>query len=89
MPIRILIYVKQGDGTGTAVMNQIRALVNEMKVDATMQMITDESMHASNGVEDTPAISVDGLMIANGWSPSRQEMKRAIEARVNGPTEYY
>ncbi len=89
MPIRILVYVKEGEGTGTAVMNQIRALVNEMKVDASLQIVTDQSMHASNGVESTPAISVDGLMVANGWAPSRQEMRRAIEARVKGPTEYY
>lgn len=89
MPIRILVFVKQGDGSGTAVMNQIRALVNEMKIEVSLQVVTDESMHASNGVEATPAISVDGLMIANGWAPSRQEMRRAIEARIKGPTEYY
>jgi len=89
MPIRILVFVRQGEGTGTAVMNQIRALINEMKVDATLQLVSDESMHAANGVEATPAISIDGLMVTNGWAPSRQELRRFIEGRIKGPTEYY
>lgn len=89
MPIRILIYTKQGEGTGTAVMNQLRALIKELKVDATIQLIADESMHAANGVVGTPAISIDGLMVANGWAPSRQELRRFIEGRTKGPTELY
>ena len=82
MAVRIEIYSKPGEGSSVAVASQIRSLVTEMRIDAGIHMITDEALHASNGVEKTPAVYVDGMMISNGWAPSRMEIKRVLEKRV-------
>ena len=77
-----MVYGKQGEGTATSVMSQIRALVSEMRADAYVQLITDESLMRMNGIEETPAVFVDGVVVSNGWSPSRTEMQRALQHRI-------
>jgi hypothetical protein len=81
MPIRILVFGTQGDGSAYAAMAQVRSLIGEMHVDASVQIITDPSQLASNGVDAPPAVSVDGFMVSNGWVPSRNELARAIRQR--------
>ncbi|MCC7477978.1 thioredoxin family protein [bacterium] len=83
MPIRILIYGREGEGSAQAAMSQIRALVGEMRIDASVQMITDPSMLTMNGVDNPPAISIDGSFISNGWVPSRNEILRALNSRLS------
>ena len=83
MPIRILIYGREGDGSAQAAMTQIRALVGELRAHATVQMITDPAMLTANGVEDPPAVQLDGLFVSNGWVPSRNELSRALKARID------
>jgi hypothetical protein len=83
MAIRILIYGQQGEGSAQAAMSQIRALVGEMRIDASVQMVTDPSLLASNGVDRTPAVNVDGLFISTGWVPSRNEIARALRSRLS------
>jgi hypothetical protein len=82
MPIRIVIFGKEGDGGAQAAMTQMRALVSELRADAGVQMVTDPQMLAANGVEKPPAISIDGLFISNGWVPSRNEIARALRSRM-------
>ena len=82
MAIRIIVYGVQGDGTAYSAMSQIRSLVNEMGVDCNVDIVTNEQMLRSNGIEDTPSVYVDGLMVATGYAPSRMQMKRAIEQRL-------
>jgi hypothetical protein len=82
MPIRVLIFGKQGDGSASAAMAQVRALIMEMRLDASAQMVTDPAQLAMNGVDGSVGVSVDGLMIANGWVPSRNEIIRAFQQRV-------
>lgn len=81
MAVRIEIFSKPGEGSSAAVMSQIRSLVSEMRVDASIHLITDEVLQAMNGVEKTPAVFIDGVMISNGWAPSRMEIWRALEKR--------
>jgi hypothetical protein len=81
MPIRILVFGKEGDGSAFAALAQVRALIGEMRLDASAQIITDEAQLRMNGVDTPPGVSVDGLMIANGWVPSRNELVRAIQQR--------
>jgi hypothetical protein len=64
-------------------MTQIRALVGEMRAAATVQMITDPGMLAANGVDQPPAVQMDGLFVSNGWVPSRNEVARALKARID------
>lgn len=82
MPIRILIYANQGDGAAQAGMNQVRALIAQLRVDATVQIVSDKGMHASNGITTPPAFTVDGVMVSHGWVPSRNELIRALSQRV-------
>jgi hypothetical protein len=83
MPIRIMIYGIQGEGSAQAAMSQIRALISEMRIDASVQMVTDPAMLAMNGVDTPPAINVDGMFISNGWVPSRNEIVRALRSRLS------
>jgi hypothetical protein len=82
MAIRVEVFSKMGEGASSAVMNQIRAVINENRFDATVQLVTEPSLLAMNGIEETPAVFVDGLMISNGWAPSRMEILRALSQRV-------
>jgi hypothetical protein len=86
MPIRILVYGKEGDGSAQAAMTQIRALVGELRAPATVQMISDPAMLTANGVDNPPAVSLDGLFVSNGWVPSRNELMRALKARIEAVT---
>ena len=83
MAVRIEIYSQPGEGTSAAVMSQIRSLVSEMRIEASIHLITDEALQATNGVEKTPAVFIDGVMLSNGWAPSRMEIKRAMEKRIS------
>ena len=86
MPIRILIFGREGEGSAQAAMTQIRALVSELKAHASVQMITDPAMLTANGVENPPAVQLDGLFVSNGWVPSRNELTRALKARIEATT---
>jgi len=81
MPMRILIFGKHGDGAAYAAMAEVRSLVAEMRLDATVQIITDPVQMANSGVDMPPAVSIDGLMVSTGWVPSRTELIRAIKQR--------
>jgi hypothetical protein len=88
MSVRIIIYGPMGEAATTAAMTQIRALVGEMGLQgAQIQLVSDVSMMAANGVETPPAVAIDGSFLSNGWIPSRNEIKRALEQRLmqNGP----
>jgi hypothetical protein len=82
MPIRILVFGKEGEGSAFAALAQVRALIAEMRVDASAQIITDSAQLAMNGIDNPPGVSIDGMMISNGWVPSRNELVRAIQQRL-------
>ena len=82
MSIRILVYGKEGDGSAFAAMAQIRSLVNEMRADCSVQIITDPGQLKMNGIEDTPSVMIDGSTVSIGYVPSRTEMQRYIQQRM-------
>jgi hypothetical protein len=84
MPIRIVIYGKPGDGAAFSAQAQIRALVNELRVDATVQIITDPTQLRMSAIpdEDTPLVMIDSVTVTRGYVPSRGEIARAIEQRL-------
>jgi hypothetical protein len=82
MSYRILVYGPMGEAATTAAMTQIRALCGEMGVQAQIQLVSDPSMMAANGVDTPPAVAIEGSFLSNGWIPSRNEIKRAIEQRM-------
>lgn len=82
MGIRVVIYGKEGDGSAQAAMTQIRSLIGELQIPASVQLVSDPSMLSANGVDHPPAIQVDGMFISNGWVPSRNEVMRALSSRM-------
>jgi hypothetical protein len=82
MSIRVLIYAREGDGAAQAGMNQLRAIISELRIDASVMMVTDPMMHANNGVTEPPAFVVDGVFVSNGWVPARNEILRALNQRL-------
>lgn len=81
MPIRIVIYGKQGDGGAYAAMAQIRTIVREMGADATVQIVTDEQQLKMYGFDTPPAVVIDGVTVSVGYVPSRNEMQGYIRQR--------
>ena len=81
MAIRIVIYGKPGDGGAFAAMAQIRSLIRELRVDATVQIVTDEQQLQMNGIDDPPAVLIDGSQVSIGYVPSRTEMAGYIRQR--------
>ena len=84
MAIRIVIYGKPGDGTAFSAQAQIRALINEMGVDASVQIITDPTQLSISAIEDddTPLVTIDSVTVTRGYVPSRGEIQRAIQLRL-------
>jgi Thioredoxin domain len=88
MSIRVLVFADQGDGAAQAGMNQLRAIIAQMKLDATVQIVSDKAMHSGNGVTELPSFTVDGVFMSQGWVPSRNEIIRALtqrQAAIGGP----
>ena len=83
MSLRIVVYGKEGDGAAFAAMGQVRSIVRELKLEATVQIMTDPLSLAAAGVEETPAVSVDNTLICQGYVPSRTEMARALGMKVS------
>lgn len=82
MPIRVLVYGREGDGGAYAALAQIRTLIRDLQVDASVQIITDPRQLEMNGVEDPPAVSVDGSLVSVGYVPARSEMQRYLQQRA-------
>ena len=80
--MRIVIYGPPGDGGAFSAIGQIRSVISSFGADATIQMITDPQMQAAAGVAALPAIEVDGMMISQGYMPSRMEIERAIKQKM-------
>ncbi len=84
MTIRVIIYGKAGDGNAFSTQAQIRALINELRVDASVQIITDPSQLRMAAIEDndTPLVTIDSVTVSRGYVPSRGEIQRSIEQRL-------
>ena len=83
MPIRILVYGAPSDGAAFGAMGQIRAMVRELRADASVQIITDPQQLKASGIDRTPTVLVDGAFVSQGWVPSRNEILRAIRQRMD------
>jgi len=83
MALRIVVYGKEGDGAAFAAMGQVRQICRELKLEATVQIMTDPLSLQAAGVEATPAVSVDNTLICQGYVPSRTEMARAMGMKVS------
>ncbi len=60
----------------------VKAAVAETGVDATVDKTTDLLRIAAYGVQSTPALVIDGKVVATGRIPSKDDVVRLILART-------
>jgi hypothetical protein len=82
MALRIVVYGKEGDGAAFAALGSVRSMVTQMRIEANVQLITDAIQVQAAGIDALPAVSVENLVIAQGYVPSRNELARALGAKV-------
>jgi hypothetical protein len=83
MALNVVVYGKEGDGAAFAALGTLRSILGELRVEANIQIITDPVQHTSAGVDRLPAVSIDNLIIAQGYVPSRNEVLRAVQQKVD------
>jgi hypothetical protein len=83
MALRIVIYGKEGDGAAFAALGSVRSMVSQLRIEANIQLITDPAQVLTAGIDALPAVSVENLVIAQGYVPSRNELARALGAKVD------
>ena len=57
----------------------VSAVVDEMKVAATVTKVTDMMEIARHGVMNTPAVVLDGEVIASGKVPDKKQVRKWLE----------
>lgn len=82
MAISVVVYGAAGDGAAFAALGALRSIIGEMRLEANVQIITDPVQTANAGVDRTPAVSIDNLIIAQGYVPSRNEIARALQMKL-------
>jgi hypothetical protein len=83
MGLRIIVYGKPGDGAAFAALGSVRAMVSSMRIDANVQLVTDPQQIGTAGVDQLPAVSIENLVISQGYVPSRNELQRALGMKVD------
>jgi hypothetical protein len=83
MGLRIVIFGKEGDGAAFAALGSVRSMVSQLKIDANIQLITDPIQVGAAGIDALPAVSIENLVISQGYVPSRNELARALGAKVD------
>jgi len=56
-------------------------MMQDLGVDANIEIDSDEFDYARAGVMFTPAVSVNGKLISNGWMPEAHDMAVAVGRR--------
>ena len=83
MALNVVVYGEEGDGSAFAALGTLRSIIGEMRLQANVQIITDKRQLASAGVDRLPAVSIDNLIISQGYAPSRMEIMRAFQQKVD------
>lgn len=83
MALNVVVYSKEGDGAAFAALGTLRSILGELRVEANIQIVSDPSQLLAAGVDRTPAISIDNLIIAQGYVPSRTEVERAVKRKLD------
>jgi hypothetical protein len=83
MALRIVIFGKEGDGAAFAALGSVRSMVSQLKIEANIQLITDPIQVGAAGIDSLPAVSIENLVISQGYVPSRNELARALGSKVD------
>jgi hypothetical protein len=83
MALQVVVYGKEGEGAAFAALGTLRSILSELRVEANIQIVTDPLQVANAGVDRTPAVSIDNLIVAQGYVPSRTEVTRALQMKLD------
>ena len=75
--MRVTIYSPPGV-QAEEIRNRALAAMREAGVRGKIAVATDEFDFASAGVMFTPAVSINGTLICNGWVPDAQDIAQAL-----------
>jgi len=75
--MKVTIYNPPGFQSEILRDNTIKVL-SELGVSAQVEIDSDEFSYARAGVMFTPAISIDGTLISNGWVPEAADVAQAV-----------
>lgn len=75
--MKVTIYNPPGFQSEILRDNTIKVL-SELGVDANVEIDSDEFAFASAGVMFTPAVSINGKLISNGWVPEAADVAQAV-----------
>ena len=77
--MQIIIYTNKGDSMAMPIMGQLKSLLSSKKINAQVRVIDDPAQLKMNGIDQTPAVVLDGLPICMGYVPSRTELDRSLD----------
>lgn len=75
--MKVTIYNPSGFQSEILRDNTIKVLT-ELGVDAQVEIDSDEFAFARAGVMFTPAVSINGKLISNGWVPEASDVALAV-----------
>ena len=78
--MKVTIYNPPGFQSEILRDNTMKVLV-ELGVEAHVEVESDEFSFAKAGVMFTPAVSIDGTLISNGWIPEAADVAQAVHGK--------
>ena len=78
--MRVTIYTPPG-AHAEQMRKRTAQMMLDLGIDANIEVDSDEFDFARAGVMFTPAVSVNGTLITNGWMPEVHDMAAAVGRR--------
>ncbi len=80
--VRVTVYSPPGMH-GEQIRHRAQQALAEAGLAGRVELKTEEFEFARAGVMCTPAISVNGRLVTNGWVPGETEFARVLKANLN------
>jgi hypothetical protein len=80
--VRVTVYSPPGMH-GEQIRHRAQKALAEAGLSGRVDLKTEEFEFARAGVMCTPAISVNGRLVTNGWVPEETEFARVLKANLN------
>lgn len=80
--VKVTIFAPPGMH-GELLKNRTQRVLKQAGLTGRVEVRTDESEFARAGVMCTPAISVDGRLVTNGWVPEDRDFESILKSSLN------
>lgn len=80
--MKVTIYSPPGMH-GEIIRNRAQRAMSEAGLSGKIEVRTEEFEFARAGVMCTPAVSINGRLVTNGWVPEEQDFARVLKANLN------